>query len=105
MQQVKIPTGYNSCQTALHTCLDNSHNIRFNWLNNKLTFYATLFFNHLEITIVQVGSLEPLVVTARVCLATPAFANIPGMNDSCQKRCLSYPPDCPEVNSKGIRYI
>jgi len=44
----------------------------------------------------QAGSLEPLVVTARVCLATPAFKDIPGMNDMCQKRCLSYPPDCPE---------
>lgn len=42
------------------------------------------------------GSLEPLVVTARVCLATAPYAMVPGMNDMCQKRCLSYPPDCPE---------
>jgi len=42
------------------------------------------------------GSLEPLVVTARVCLATPKYSLVPGMNDMCQRRCLAYPPDCPE---------
>ncbi|XP_023344479.1 uncharacterized protein LOC111713764 [Eurytemora carolleeae] len=41
-------------------------------------------------------SINPLVVTARVCLATPAYASITGMDDFCQKNCLSYPPNCPE---------
>jgi len=42
------------------------------------------------------GALEPLVVTARVCKATDKFRGVPGMNDRCQRSCLSYPPVCPE---------
>merc|ERR1711962_1225698 len=43
----------------------------------------------------QNGALKPLVVTAKVCMATPKYASIPGMNDRCQQSCLSYPPVCP----------
>jgi len=42
------------------------------------------------------GNLEPLVVTARVCKATKKYSLIPGMDDKCQRTCLSYPPVCPE---------
>jgi len=44
----------------------------------------------------QNGALKPLVVTAKVCMATPKYASIPGMNDRCQQSCLSYPPVCPK---------
>jgi len=37
----------------------------------------------------------PLVVTARVCLATESHSTVPGMDDWCHKSCLSYPPHCP----------
>jgi hypothetical protein len=37
------------------------------------------------------------VVTARVCLATPAFVTQPGMDDWCQRSCLAYPPSCPKA--------
>jgi len=42
------------------------------------------------------GSLEPLVVTARVCKATDKYKGVPGMDDRCQRSCLSYPPVCPK---------
>lgn len=44
----------------------------------------------------QDGTAEPLVVTARVCLATPAYQTLPGMDEWCQHSCLSYPPSCPK---------
>jgi len=37
----------------------------------------------------------PLVVTARVCLATEPYSTTPGMDEWCHKSCLSYPPHCP----------
>ena len=36
-----------------------------------------------------------LVVTAHVCLATQAYTDIAGMDEWCQRSCLSYPPNCP----------
>jgi len=42
------------------------------------------------------GGSEPLVVTAHVCVATEQYNNLPGMDDWCQKSCLSYPPSCPK---------
>jgi len=47
-------------------------------------------------TTTRSGEVEPLVVTARVCKATPKYSLIPGMDDKCQRTCLSYPPLCPE---------
>lgn len=38
----------------------------------------------------------PLVVRDQVCVPTPAFRSIPGMETWCQQNCLNYPPNCPE---------
>jgi len=43
----------------------------------------------------ETGQREPVVVTANVCLATSNYTVIPGMDDWCQRSCLSYPPNCP----------
>lgn len=37
----------------------------------------------------------PLVVRNQVCVSTPLYKIIPGMNDWCQTNCLRYPPNCP----------
>ena len=41
------------------------------------------------------GEEGGLVVTAHVCLATQAYTDISGMDEWCQRSCLSYPPHCP----------
>lgn len=42
------------------------------------------------------ADLKPLVVTARVCLATESYSSITGMDEWCHRSCLSYPPNCPQ---------
>lgn len=32
---------------------------------------------------------------SQVCVPTPLYRRIPGMNDWCQTNCLRYPPNCP----------
>jgi len=43
----------------------------------------------------RTGQTNPVKVTAHVCEATEKYSTIPGMDDWCQKSCLSYPPVCP----------
>merc|ERR1712098_378762 len=50
------------------------------------------------------GGSEPLVVTAHVCVATDQYSSLPGMDDWCQKSCLSYPPSCPKDKCKCLSH-
>merc|ERR1711872_1101739 len=50
------------------------------------------------------GGSEPLVVTAHVCVATDQYSSLPGMDDWCQKSCLSYPPSCPRDKCKCLSH-
>jgi hypothetical protein len=38
----------------------------------------------------------PLIIRDQICLPTPTFSRIPGMEHWCQQNCLRYPPNCPE---------
>ncbi|KAE8739834.1 hypothetical protein FOCC_FOCC014657 [Frankliniella occidentalis] len=37
----------------------------------------------------------PLVIRSQVCVATPWYRSIPGMDSWCETNCLRYPPNCP----------
>ncbi|XP_017893187.1 uncharacterized protein LOC108632864 isoform X2 [Ceratina calcarata] len=41
------------------------------------------------------NNIFPLIVRSQVCMPTPLYRRIPGMNDWCQTNCLRYPPNCP----------
>ncbi|GAB0093326.1 uncharacterized protein DMENIID0001_084100 [Sergentomyia squamirostris] len=42
------------------------------------------------------NDIFPLVVRDQVCVPSPLYRRIPGMDDWCQINCLRYPPNCPE---------
>jgi len=53
----------------------------------------------------ETGQLaSPLVVTARVCVATELYNSISGMDEWCHKSCLSYPPNCPADKCKCLSH-
>nr|CAD7456808.1 unnamed protein product [Timema tahoe] len=38
--------------------------------------------------------VAPLVIRSQVCLPTPFYKRLPGMDQWCQENCLRYPPNC-----------
>ncbi|XP_046618098.1 uncharacterized protein LOC124304106 [Neodiprion virginianus] len=42
------------------------------------------------------NNIFPLVIRSQVCVPTPLYRRIPGMDEWCQTNCLRYPPNCPE---------
>jgi len=53
----------------------------------------------------ETGQLaSPLIVTARVCVATDLYNSISGMDEWCHKSCLSYPPNCPADKCKCLSH-
>ncbi|KAL5278403.1 hypothetical protein ACFFRR_003188 [Megaselia abdita] len=42
------------------------------------------------------NNVFPLIVRDTICLPTPAYKKLPGIEQWCQTNCLRYPPSCPE---------
>ncbi|CAO1392248.1 unnamed protein product [Diamesa hyperborea] len=42
------------------------------------------------------NNVFPLIVRDQICLPTPRYSRIPGMETWCQQNCMRYPPNCPE---------
>ncbi|XP_075218163.1 uncharacterized protein LOC142322953 [Lycorma delicatula] len=43
----------------------------------------------------QPQKVHPLIIRATICIATPRYRVLPGIDDWCQTNCLRYPPNCP----------
>lgn len=77
---------YSSIITHLIKCVLFSKTIRSS--QDKLT---TIF----EKILIWKSFL--FIFSDQVCVPSPSFRRIPGMNYWCQTNCLRYPPNCPET--------
>ncbi|KOB74812.1 putative chitin binding domain protein [Operophtera brumata] len=59
----------------------------------RMDYPFLIFYRDLDMP----RNVFPLVVRDQVCVPTPTYRKLPGMQNWCQTNCLRYPPHCPEA--------